>query len=89
MDLRPVIRTRHMADRGAIASLVDDMKKIDRAARALETYNHRHGSHASAELAATFDEAQRVFDARVAALTEEERWQLMFTAMVSGALQDE
>lgn len=78
-----------------IAALVDDKRKLDRAARAIELYRSLYRSDGGAcsanvtGVARTFDEAHRVFDARVAALTEDERWQFMFRAMVTGALEDE
>jgi hypothetical protein len=84
-----------MADRQAIAELVDAKKNLDRASRAIEIYRCMYDSDRSANtvglngIVESFDAAHRLFDARVAALSEEERWQLMFTAMITGVLEDE
>jgi len=84
-----------MTDRQAVAGLVDAKKNLDRASRAIEIYRCLCDSDRSAgsiglnAIVESFDAAHRLFDARVAALSEEERWQLMFTAMITGALEDE
>ncbi len=84
-----------MADRQAIAELVDAKKNLDRASRAIEIYRCMYDSDRNAStvglsgIVESFDAAHRLFDARVAALSEEARWQLMFTAMITGALEDE
>jgi outer membrane protein TolC len=84
-----------MVDRQAIVELVDAKKNLDRASRAIEIYRRMYDSDRSAStvglsgIVESFDAAHRLFDARVAALSAEERWQLMFTAMITGALEDE
>jgi len=84
-----------MADRQAIAELVDSKKNLDRASRAIEMYRCMYDSDRSASIVdlsgivESFDAAHRLFDARVASLSEDERWQHMFTTMITGSLEDE
>lgn len=78
-----------MSNTTTLAALAGSMALLGQTARALDTDNHSNRGPATAELAATFDVVKRAFDARVAAMTEEERWQFMFTAMLSGVLEDE
>ena len=78
-----------MPDRTKLAALAGSMALLGRTARVLETDRPSNRGPATAELVATFDVVRRAFDARVAAMTEDERWQFMFTAMVSGVLEDE
>lgn len=78
-----------------LAALVAEKKRLDRAAHAIELYRRMcsgegdagHSNFTSA--VRVFDEAHKAFDARVAAMTEDERWQFMFTAMLTGALEDD
>jgi hypothetical protein len=67
-----------MADRQAIAELVDTKKNLDRAWRAIEIYRRMYDSRSASSvglsgIVESFDAVHRLFDARVAALSTEER----------------
>ena len=84
-----------MADKQTLAALVQHKKNLDEAARAIEMYKIICVADSSADkrkmrgLVKAFNESQQVFETRVAALTADERWQFMFTVMVTGAFEDE
>jgi hypothetical protein len=84
-----------MADKEKLAALVQHKKNLDEAARGIEMYKLICVADSSADmrkmrgLVKAFNESQQTFEARVAALTADERWQFMFTAMVTGAFEEE
>lgn len=84
-----------MTDKETLAALVQQKKKLEDAVRAIEMYKIICIADSSADkrkmrgLVKAFNESQQVYEARVAALTADERWQFMFTSMVTGAFEDE
>jgi hypothetical protein len=85
-----------------IQALVQTKMKLDQAARAIQIFEYTTFEHVLSGLNNTVDEqsiihsmkdnlarSQQAFEAQVAALNEEMRWQFMLQCMLTGALEDE
>jgi hypothetical protein len=78
-----------------IAALVDRRMKLDQAARAIHIFEYASTDNSKAErrildsMKYNLNHAQQAFDADVAALSEEQRWQFIFKCMVTGVFEEE
>jgi hypothetical protein len=78
-----------------ITALVDRRMKLDQAARAIHIFEYTASDNSKAErrildsMKYNLHHAQQAFDADVAALSQEQRWQFMFKCMVTGVFEEE
>jgi hypothetical protein len=82
-------------DTQEITTFVERRIKLDQAARAIHIFEYTTTDNSKTErcildsMKRNLNFAQQVFDADVAALSQEQRWQFMFKCMVAGVFEEE